>query len=75
MFDKIVKMICERQNSLTAAQITEKTDLYLDLGWTSMDMMGCVMDLEDIIGREIPDEELNSIHTVGDLCALAGGEK
>ncbi len=70
MFDQVVKLVCERQSALDPSQITAETNLYLDLGWTSMDMMSCIMDLEDAIGREIPDEELNSLQTVGDLVRL-----
>lgn len=73
MFDKIVDIVMENQSKLSREEITRDTDFYLDLGWTSMDMVNCVMLLEDLLGRQIPDEQLGALHTVGDLLSLLEG--
>lgn len=70
MFEKVKNLVAEHEEAIPPEQITESTNFYMDLGWTSMDMMGCVIDLEDILGREIPDDALNSIQTVGDLVSV-----
>ena len=56
MFEKVKNLVAEHEEAIPPEQITESTNFYMDLGWTSMDMMGCVIDLEDILGREIPDD-------------------
>ncbi len=73
MFEKIVNVIVKSKEGLSPDQLTPSTDFYIDLGWTSMDMMSCVMDVEDAAGRDIPDDKLDSIHTLGDLVAALEG--
>ena len=70
MFEKVKELVAEHEDAIPSEQITADTNFYVDLGWTSMDMMGCVIDLEDIMGHEIPDDALNSIQTVGDLVSV-----
>lgn len=70
MFETVKKLVAEHEESIPSELITENTNFYMDLGWTSMDMMGCVIDLEDMVGRQIPDDALNDIQTVGDLVTV-----
>lgn len=70
MFEKVRNLIASREIKIPAESIAPETNFYLDLGWTSLDMMDCVMDVEDVIGHEIPDDKLNAIQTVSDLVAL-----
>ncbi len=67
MFERIRNAILERDCPLAKEEITPETDFYVDLGWTSLDMVGCITDFEDETGKEIPDETLSGISTVGDL--------
>ena len=43
------------------------TDIVADLGADSLDVVDLVMTLEDEFDIEIPDEDIEKIHTVGEL--------
>ena len=43
------------------------TDFVEDLNADSLDVVDMLMSLEDEFDVEIPDEEIENIHTVGDL--------
>ncbi len=67
-------MVFEKVRSILAAQfdveedtISLTTNIIDDLGADSLDAVDMLMSLEDEFDVEIPDEEIESIHTVGDL--------
>lgn len=73
MYDKIVEMMCE-QFDLTPDAISEKTSFIDDLGIDSLDVVELVMELEDAFGMdEIPEEDLKTLRTVGDLVEYVKG--
>lgn len=66
IFEKIKELII-KQMSLKNANIGMETRLVKDLGADSVDLVGSVMTIEDVFGISIPDEDLESIETVGDV--------
>ncbi len=70
-------MVLEKIAAILAAQfevdaetITADTDFVEDLNADSLDVVDMLMSLEDEFDVEIPDEEIENIHTVGDLVAF-----
>ncbi|NYA65328.1 acyl carrier protein, partial [Lactobacillus salivarius] len=47
-------------------EITENLNFQEDLDADSIDIVEFVLELEDVFGAEIPDEDAENIHTVGD---------
>ena len=60
IFEKISEIIEER------VEITENLNFQEDLDADSIDIVEFVLELEDVFGAEIPDEDAENIHTVGD---------
>lgn len=52
---------------IEAEQITPEADIFNDLGADSLDIVEVVMALEEELGIEIDDVEIEEIRTVGDL--------
>jgi len=69
IFEKIKELII-KQMSLKNASITMATDLKKDLGADSVDLVGSVMTIEEVFQIAIPDEDLENIATVGDVCKV-----
>ena len=70
MLEKIKEIIINNAENLGDVEITEGTDLVADLGLTSLDIVNCISDAEDAFGKEVPDEALENIKTVGDILKL-----
>lgn len=66
MFEEIRKAIAQQLN-IPEERITEASRLIDDLKADSLDVVELVMGLEERYGIEIPDEDLPSIKTVGDI--------
>ncbi|MBQ4428438.1 MAG: acyl carrier protein [Clostridia bacterium] len=66
MFEEIRKAIAQQLN-IPEERITEDSRLIDDLKADSLDVVELVMGLEERYGIEIPDEDLPSIKTVGDI--------
>ncbi len=64
MLEKIKEVIAE-QLSIDPTGITEETRFKEDLGADSLDLFEVVMALEDAYSIEIPQEDLESINSVG----------
>lgn len=62
-----IAAILSAQFEVDAEKITMDTDFAEDLNADSLDVVDMLMSLEDEFDVEIPDEEIESIHTVGDL--------
>lgn len=69
MFEKIVRLLGD-YTDVPANEITLNSDFIVDLHVDSVDMVAMIMSLEDEFGVQIPDEQLNNIHTVGDVVGL-----
>lgn len=70
MIEQLRKIIVANGAKLDPEAITEDTDFITDLEFTSLDIVNCISDAEDVFGKEIPEEELEHIRTVGDVLDL-----
>ena len=66
MLDKVKQILSELFECDTDS-ITEDTDLVLDLGLSSFQLMGLVTYVEDEFGIAVNDRDIPNIHTVGDV--------
>jgi acyl carrier protein len=66
VFEKVREILCD-QLDLEPEDITLDTNIIEDLGADSLDLVDFVMSLEDEFDKEIPDEDVESIKTVGDI--------
>ena len=65
IFAKVKEVIVD-QLSVDEDDVTSEASFFDDLGADSLDIVELVMALEDSFGVSIPDEEAESIKTVGD---------
>ena len=47
--------------------MTMETKIAEELGADSLDLVDLLMSIEDEFGVEIPDEEVENLHTIGDV--------
>ena len=66
MFDKIVELLAD-YTEFDASKMTRDTNLIMDLELTSLDVVKLVLDFEDEFDIEIPEEEIETLTTIGDL--------
>lgn len=66
VFEKVRAILCS-QFDLEEGDISLDTHIVDDLGADSLDAVDMLMSLEDEFDVEIPDEEIENIHTVGDV--------
>ena len=66
MFEKVRDMLAEALN-ISADKITPDSKITEDLGADSLDMVELLSRLEDEEGIVIPEEDLDSLATVGDI--------
>ena len=66
VFEKVREILCD-QLDLEPEDITLDTNIIEDLGADSLDLVDFVMSLEDEFDKEIPDEDIEKIKTVGDI--------
>ena len=64
--DKVKKILVE-QLDVEESSITLESSIIDDLGADSLDIVDMVMSLEEEFDVEIPDEEIESMKTVGDI--------
>ena len=65
-FEKVKAILCE-QLDLDESQVTANAEIINDLGADSLDIVDLVMTLEDEFDTEVPDEEIETLRTVGDI--------
>ena len=70
MLEELIKIIVANSDGIDPKSITEETDFISDLGFTSLDVVNCISEAEDAFGKEIPEEKLEHIRTVGDVLEL-----
>ena len=66
MFEEL-KKILDEQLRLGGMEITEESRIKEDLGADSLDILQLLMTIEEDHGITIPDEELATFETVGDI--------
>jgi acyl carrier protein len=64
VFERVKEVLVERL-SVEEADITEEANFQEDLDADSLDLVEMIMELEDQFGLKIPDEDAQSIQTVG----------
>lgn len=64
-FEKIKKIIVERFG-IDEEKVTNDMTFKDDLGADSLDIVELVMELEDVFGTEISDDDAENISSVGD---------
>ena len=67
-----VKEVIVDQLNVDEADVTESATFIDDLGADSLDLVELVMALEEDFDISIPDEEVESIRTVGDERSFIG---
>ena len=66
VFEKVREILCDHLD-LDPEDITLDTDIIDDLGADSLDLVDFVMSLEEEFDKEIPDEDIENIKTIGDV--------
>ena len=66
VFEKVREILCD-QLEIDPEEVTLDTDIISDLGADSLDLVDFVMSLEDEFDKEIPDEDIEKIKTIGDI--------
>lgn len=66
ILEKLINIVSE-QLDIDAATITADTNLIEDLGVDSLDIVEMFMEVQDEFDIEIPDEDVDSIKTIGDM--------
>lgn len=66
VFERVREIICE-QLDLEEDRVTLDSNILEDFEADSLDFVDLVMSLEDEFGIEVPDEQVENFHTVGDV--------
>ena len=64
--EKIIALLAD-QFGKEESEIELSMDIAEDLGADSLDVVELLMSIEDEFGVEIPDEEVENLHTIGDV--------
>lgn len=59
-----------KESTETEQEITEKTNLFVDLGLASVEVVVMIGELEETFGIDIPASKLRKVRTVENLCNL-----
>lgn len=65
IFNKMSEIIQDRFE-VDADKVTNDLNFQNDLDADSIDIVEFVLELEDVFGQEIPDEDAENLKTVGD---------
>lgn len=66
IFEKLTEILAE-QLAADPDTMTMDTKIAEELGADSLDLVDLLMSVEDEFGVEIPDEAVESLHTIGDV--------
>ena len=66
VFEKVRELICA-QLDFDEDEVSLSSSIIDDLGADSLDVVDLVMSLEEEFDMEIPEEEIESIKTIGDM--------
>lgn len=67
MFEEVQKILAKQLRIADPTTITMESKIKKDLGADSLDILQLLMRIEDEYGKVIPDEELATFDTVGDV--------
>ena len=65
---EIIRVI--KVSTETELDITEQTNMFTDMGLSSVEVVVMLGELEDTFGIVIPASRLRRVRTVGDMCEL-----
>lgn len=66
VFDRIREYLAD-QLDVDPDKITPESDIVEDFGADSLDVVDMITTLSDEFGVDIPDEDIENFHTVGDV--------
>ncbi len=69
MLEQLTEMIREYKDD-DSIIVTEETNLQLDLGLDSLELVNLAVEVEDEFDIEIPDRDIKDLRTVGDVIAI-----
>jgi acyl carrier protein len=64
--EKVIKLVME-QLDVTREECVLEASFIDDLGADSLDLVELIMEMEEVFGMEIADEELEKIRTIQDV--------
>ena len=64
--EKVIKLVME-QLDVTREECVLEASFIDDLGADSLDLVELIMEMEEVFGMEIADEELEKIRTIKDV--------
>ena len=64
--DKVINLVME-QLDVTREECVLEASFIDDLGADSLDLVELIMEMEEVFGMEIADEELEKIRTIKDV--------
>lgn len=68
MYDKVVEILAN-QLQIDPDTIDANTKIMDDLGADSLDVVEMLMEMEEVFGFSIPDEDIEELVTVSDVVA------
>ena len=68
VFDRIREYLAD-QLDVDPEKISPDSDIVNDFGADSLDVIDMITTLSDEFGIDIPDEDIETFHTVGDVVA------
>ena len=66
VFEKVREILCD-QLDVPEEEVTLDSNIVEDFGADSLDIVDFIMSLEEEFDKEIPDEDVEKIKTVGDV--------
>ena len=74
MFEEVRRVIA-KQLRIDESKVTIESKIKDDLGADSLDVLQLLMTIEEDMGITVPDEELATFNTVGDVVAFLESHK
>jgi len=71
--EKVIKLVMD-QLDVTREECVMEASFIDDLGADSLDLVELIMEMEEIFGLEIEDEELEKIRTIKDVVDFLKGK-
>ena len=65
---KIIEVI--KESTETEITLTPETELFADMGLSSVEVVVMLGDLEDVFGIDIPAADIRNVRTIGELSDL-----